>query len=196
MSLSDVYTYQHLLGVNVARKSSCGRDLTQTTTSQLRYRTYLLIVIFDSIFPVQIVPFAVKQLCRVIPRWSSLRRLELSNIAFHNDGLELAQALTDSPHINGAGPIQIVIRQAVFMLPISVLHIVLGVPALRELHLIDVYQHSIWGPRLRIADVQDSLLASEYMSHMSEQDCLERLREVVSCVVKTERLMGGDREHQ
>ena len=82
------------------------------------------------------------------------------------------------------------------MLPTSVLHIVLGVPALRELRLIDVYQHSIWGPRMRVGDVEASLFTSDYITHISGDDCLERLRKVVSCVVKTERLMGGDRELQ
>jgi hypothetical protein len=139
----------------------------------------------------QIIPPAVTQLCEGLSNWTSLRRLELSNIAFLDDGLELARALTKSMC---TGPVQIILSQAVFMLPISVLHIALGVPVVGELRLIDVYQHSIWGPRLRMGDVEESLSNSEYRDHASPHDCLERLRAVVSCTVRTERLMGGDRE--
>ncbi|KAF8523024.1 hypothetical protein JB92DRAFT_2885894 [Gautieria morchelliformis] len=142
----------------------------------------------DHHFSTAIIPPAVTQLCEALSNWTSLRRLELSNIAFLNNGLELAQALAKS---TCTGPVQIILSQAVFMIPISVLHIALGVPALGELRLIDVYQHSIWGPRLRMGDVEGSLSNSEY-SH--RHDGLERLRAVVSCMVKTERLMGGDRE--
>lgn len=150
------------------------------------------------------------QLCRGISTWTSLKRLELSNIAFHNDGLELALALITicncppfpfrRPDTSTVGPVQIVIRQAVFMHPISVVRIALGVPSLRELRLVDVYQHSIWGPRVRMGDVERSRLIvpfpAEDESLASDHDCLERLRDVVSCIAKTERLVGGDREVQ
>lgn len=79
------------------------------------------------------------------------------------------------------------------MRPLSVLQIALGVPALRELHLIDVYQHSIWGPMMRMDDLEGSILAPEDMRNASKDDCLQRLREVVSCAVSTVVSRGSER---
>jgi len=82
------------------------------------------------------------------------------------------------------------------MQPTPVLMIVLGCPSLAELRLVDVYQHSIWGPRLRRKDVE-GVLDGEFglqLSDREKEEGLKIVKMVVKCIAKTERLMGGDRE--
>ncbi|KIJ33986.1 hypothetical protein M422DRAFT_263941 [Sphaerobolus stellatus SS14] len=149
-------------------------------------------------FSASIVQTATEQLCRAIRSWSALQRFSICNIAFFNDGHELSDALLELqskfPH---SRPLYVSIDKAVFMLPTSVLAIATGCPSLVELRLTDVYQHSIWGPRLRRKDVEELVLGFDLEG---EQDRAKRdevlcvVKRVVKCVAKTERLMGGDRE--
>ncbi|KAF8579959.1 hypothetical protein K439DRAFT_339820 [Ramaria rubella] len=151
----------------------------------------------DHHFSTAIVSTAAHQLCKAIATWSALHTLELSNIAFLNNGFDLCEALLDArtlPFSSYSGPVRVVISQAVFILPIVVLRIALGVSMLEELRLIDVYQHSIWGFRLRLDDVE-RLVTDERACgvYTSEKEALARVRDVVCCVARTERLIGGDR---
>lgn len=69
-----------------------------------------------------------------------------------------------------------------------------GVPAgsrtnLEEIRLVDAYQESIWGPRLRRSDIEAVALAM----NKDEEEVLERVRRLIRCEAKTERIVGGDR---
>ncbi|KAF8512730.1 hypothetical protein BU17DRAFT_53891 [Hysterangium stoloniferum] len=156
-------------------------------------------------FSTAIISTAANALCKAMHHWSALQSLHLANISFLHDGEELPDAYPPSP---SPGLIQLTISQAVFMLPGSVLSIVLHSRALRSCRLVDVYQHSIWGPRLRLGDVE-KLVGDCERGDGAGHDCgegrgdmargmrvedLKRVRRVLRCVARTERLMGGDRE--
>jgi hypothetical protein len=60
-----------------------------------------------------------------------------------------------------------------------------------QVRLVDAYSESIWGPRLRRSDVEK---AAETLCHTDDQNAvIARIKMVVTCEKKTERIMGGDR---
>lgn len=88
-----------------------------------------------------------------------------------------------------------------------------GMTSLRSIRVVDAYQGSIWGPRVRIMDVEKALTAHFLESHKTPstageyegldrtkwksiphlEDQIWRLRQIVRCEARTERIMGGDR---
>jgi hypothetical protein len=76
---------------------------------------------------------------------------------------------------------------------------------LEQVQLIDAYQHSIWGPRLRrshiesaahaytrvVEDTLNQILESTTTSN--QQEILSKIRRIVVCQGKFERIIGGDR---
>lgn len=151
----------------------------------------------DHHFSTAIVPTAANELCKAIRSWSSLRVLALSNMSFLHDGRELAAALLglQSERADSESrTLHVSISKAVFMQPSPVLEIALGCPSLIEIRLIDVYQHSIWGSRLRRKDVEAILDSLPELTDQRKAELLEIVKMVVKCGAKTERLMGGDRE--
>lgn len=60
-----------------------------------------------------------------------------------------------------------------------------------EVRLVDAYKESIWGARLRRKDVEKAALSLK--PDMNEDEVLERVRRIVKCEAKTERIIGGDR---
>ncbi|KZO99268.1 hypothetical protein CALVIDRAFT_495535 [Calocera viscosa TUFC12733] len=130
-----------------------------------------------------IVPIAAEQLCRGLSRWARLRSLHLSHIAFPADHYEdvFVAALVHHPH-----PVlrYISLSQAVFLSAAVVADITTNLKALQRFHLVDCYVDSIWGARLRLGDVERAV--------QREQD-LSRVRAIVICEARLERIQGGDR---
>lgn len=79
-------------------------------------------------------------------------------------------------------------------------------PQLEDVRLVDAYQQSIWGPRLRRSHIEaaarvqielesaeeDSAVGSSHMEGMLT-DILHRIRRTVVCQGRFERIIGGDR---
>ena len=85
------------------------------------------------------------------------------------------------------------------LLPPSAVAAMIARPAkgakLEVVRLVDTYRHSIWGPRIRRKDVEDAAMMLGDVVHAGEErrrEILERVRRVVRCEKKTERIMGGD----
>ena len=67
--------------------------------------------------------------------------------------------------------------------------------ALESVRLVDTYRHSIWGPRIRRRDIEDAVvLLADVVAAGEERrrEVLERVKRVVRCEKKTERIQGGD----
>lgn len=62
---------------------------------------------------------------------------------------------------------------------------------LEEICLVDAYQESIWGRRLRRSDVENAAVA--LAASTGGGVALDRVREVVRCEARHERIIGGDR---
>ncbi|KAH0831100.1 hypothetical protein J3R83DRAFT_13666 [Lanmaoa asiatica] len=59
------------------------------------------------------------------------------------------------------------------------------------IQLVDAYSESIWGPRLRRSDIERAAVT---LCRTEEQTAMiARVKRVVTCEKKTERIMGGDR---
>lgn len=77
----------------------------------------------------------------------------------------------------------------------------LGMSKLEHVSLIDAYQESIWGLRVRRSDIEAAAAlivrsASSNEDEVHEAEILaaiELVRKKVLCAGKTERIMGGDR---
>jgi hypothetical protein len=80
-----------------------------------------------------------------------------------------------------------------------------GTEQLDHVKLVDAYRESIWGLRIRRRDVETAALAIAassflYNTHSTWGGALDtpdgiiaRVRGIVSCEAKTERIVGGDR---
>ncbi len=67
-----------------------------------------------------------------------------------------------------------------------------GQENLESVRLVDAYMESIWGPRIRRGDVERAAVGLG-RGKDNEQELVERVRKLVRCEAKTERIMGGDR---
>lgn len=146
----------------------------------------------------QIVSSAVNVLFARFRAWTRLRDLHLSNIAFPRDTKDLFPAL---PTLR-----TLYLGQAT-LVPVAPLARLLCDPrmnALAAVRLVDCYLESIWGPRLRRADLEraviqaqrsgTSLVGEDERSEGGHCDvALDRIRTVVRCEALTERIIGGDR---
>jgi len=83
----------------------------------------------------------------------------------------------------------------VTLLPPSVIAAMICLPGTHKLELVrlvDAYRESIWGPRIRRSDVERAV--REMGAGGAEVEALvEKVRRLVRCEAKTERIMGGDR---
>ena len=67
-----------------------------------------------------------------------------------------------------------------------------GMTQLRGMRLVDAYSESIWGPRLRRSDIERAITL--ILAGAGEQMAvIARVKSIVTCEKKTERIMGGDR---
>jgi len=91
------------------------------------------------------------------------------------------------------------IGQATFLSPLSVavMFSLGGMPNMQQTRLVDTYMGSIWGPRLRRDDIETAYMyLAQTAGNINDDDIaqdLGRIRNLVQCEKKTERIMGGDR---
>jgi hypothetical protein len=135
----------------------------------------------------QIVPKAAEYLFRAVKSWSNLQALSLTNINFPNS---LAHTVLSSTFVFQAHRhlYKVHIGQATGLAPTEVVALVMNVPSLRQFTLEDVYEVSIWGSRVRDADIVG------VVKHLQDEDPRkQRVKEVVKCTWKLGRIIGGDR---
>ncbi|KAH8112241.1 hypothetical protein DFH11DRAFT_1689975 [Phellopilus nigrolimitatus] len=69
--------------------------------------------------------------------------------------------------------------------------------SLRSVRIVDAYQGSIWGPRVRDTDIEKAVNSnfeeSEIAFNIMFKEFTQRVRTLVSCEARTERITGGDR---
>jgi len=149
-------------------------------------------------FSIAIVASAVTTLFARFGMWTRLRDLHLSNIAFPRDAAGLFPTL---PALR-----TLYLGQAT-LVPVVPLACLVCDPQMNSLtivRLVDCYVESIWGPRLRRADLEralfqaqcsgKSLVVGDERSWEHYHDrALDRIRAIVRCEALTERIIGGDR---
>jgi hypothetical protein len=74
---------------------------------------------------------------------------------------------------------------------------------LESVKLIDAYQHSIWGPRLRRSHIEGAAMRRIRLEDLNnnglppadqaDSEVLQKIRRIVLCQGKFERIIGGDR---
>lgn len=101
------------------------------------------------------------------------------------------------------------VGQVTFLRPAEVAMIALEprLQALIQVRVVDAYGGNIWGPRVRIGNVEDALVSALRRGTSTDgvssdfveveevvlNGYLERIRKLVSCEALTERIIGGDR---
>ncbi|KAL1747860.1 hypothetical protein HDZ31DRAFT_30971 [Schizophyllum fasciatum] len=178
-------------------------------------------------FSTAIVPGAARALFGALSTCTRLQSIAISSIAMPEPAL-LADDNTPTPppfalpHMPSLR--RLYIAQAVFLDPAAVARFALRYvsalaasdayraawgeggrgPLLEKIRLVDAYRESIWGPRLRRADVVGAGVAlwkqarkepAEFIGveTAEERAVRDALTALVSCEARTERIMGGDR---
>lgn len=155
--------------------------------------------------------------------WTRLRHLKLTNLTFpltpsltFEEPLPRAFGLVSAPnnaietrHVKT--PLSqletVYLGQITFLYPSEIALIACApeLVSLQSIQVVDAYQGSIWGPRVRLIDVE---MAATHLYHqalggdtesypstiqfmLKEQK--ERVRTLVRCEGKNERIIGGDR---
>jgi hypothetical protein len=146
----------------------------------------------------QIVASAVNALFGHFGAWTRLRDLHLSNIAFprETEGLFPTLPTLRMLHLGQATLVPVV--------PLACFLCDPRMDSLRIVRLVDCYVESIWGPRVRRADLERAVvqaqcggmpLGGEEVRWGGQYDdtMLDRIRTIVRCEALTERIIGGDR---
>jgi len=161
---------------------------------------------------VQIVPSALRHALRAIEGYTNLTELTLTHLSmtYENDnGIPILPSLK-----------KLQIGQAIFMQPSTIAKFILSPSEhrfqskltlflimhleMKNLHcvnLVDAYTNSIWGPRVRRADVEYAALQFTDGQPLIDTgqpvwtDNLveDRIKAILTCTAKTERIIGGDR---
>jgi len=183
-------------------------------------------------FSIAIVPNAAVHLFSALRSWSNLAHLTLTNLSFPSvrgaHGIHTLSEALGIPEtastlfpsfmsdisLRGAGRLEtLVLSKVTFLDPLEIARIAYAspalFPALHTIRIVDAYQGSIWGPRVRDSDVERAVfglhqeqvalyVGSSEPSPALEADermhaHLKRVQQLVRCEAKTERIMGGDR---
>ena len=146
----------------------------------------------------QIVPTATLFLFGAMAEWTNIEQLTLTNIAFPSDIPTIGDGTVDTTQDERFLPILpnlrvLYIGQATLFMPSAIARLLFapGQERLEQVRLVDTYKESIWGSRVRRRDVEKAALALQL--DLSPQAIKERVKKVVKCEAKTERIMGGDR---
>lgn len=129
--------------------------------------------------------------------WTRLQDLHLSNIAFPRDTGGLF------PVLPNLGTLYLGQATLVPVVPLTCLLCHPQMNSLTVVRLVDCYVESIWGPRLRRADLERAVVQAQGggVSWVGEDERsggryergLDRIRTLVRCEALTERIIGGDR---
>ncbi|KAI0640407.1 hypothetical protein C8Q79DRAFT_921563 [Trametes meyenii] len=143
-----------------------------------------------------IVPTATYHLIRALSTWTAIEHITLTNLTFPSDELGLNTPFArDAPLLPALPTLRTLYIGQATLLPPGAVAAMLALPgqdALVRVRLVDAYRHSIWGPRIRRRDVEDAARALKALSEERQRELVERVRRVVTCEKKTERIMGGD----
>jgi len=152
----------------------------------------------------KIVPTATYYLFQSIATWTLVEHITLTNLSFPSDSLDLHGPLVrNAPLLPPLQHLRTLYLGQATLLPASAIAAMAlqDVRAdgkeyrgcLEQIRLVDAYQESIWGRRLRRADIEKAALASPMLRDLGAEVVLERIRNVVTCEAMNERIMGGDR---
>ncbi|KAF8153024.1 hypothetical protein B0H34DRAFT_662398 [Crassisporium funariophilum] len=152
----------------------------------------------------QIVPQALPYLFSALSSYTNLTDLKLTHLSMAtNIGSSSELPLLTSLKNLSLG-------QSTSLQPSVIAAFVLrpDMQKLEKVHLVDVYQGSIWGPRLRRSDVEQAAfdvvhgfattvsvdgVTNDDVQKEILNSAQELIRKIVVCEARTERLVGGDR---
>lgn len=131
--------------------------------------------------------------------WTAVEHVKLANIAFPSYTLRtfLPSTLDSEQHVSVFSTMPslrtLYIGQATFLPPNSIAAMICleEEPQLDQIRLVDTYEESIWGRRIRRTDIEKAALEMELM--IPREVALERIRRIVKCEAQNERVIGGDR---
>ncbi|KAI0768284.1 hypothetical protein BD413DRAFT_479577 [Trametes elegans] len=150
----------------------------------------------DHHFSTAIVPVATYHLVRALSTWTAVEHITLTNLSFPSDELGLHTPFArDEPLLPALPSLRtLYVGQATLLSPGGVAAMLAqpGAARLARVRLVDAYSHSIWGPRIRRRDVESAAGALRGLDEAQRAALVERVRAVVSCEKRTERIMGGD----
>ncbi|KAI0694101.1 hypothetical protein BC835DRAFT_1031004 [Cytidiella melzeri] len=154
-------------------------------------------------FSTAIVPTAVDHLFRAIATWNLVETVKLTNISFPHGPPELPASSDYKPLLPPLPRLRhLYLGQATYLPPGAIAATALQCidgpdgelrSSLEQIRLVDAYQESIWGKRLRRTDVERAALALPMSKMLDVEAVLRRIRSLVQCEAMNERIMGGDR---
>lgn len=144
------------------------------------------------------MPTATLFLFGAMSEWSNVEHITLTNISFPSNIPTIGDSTSEGTQEGRFFPPlprlrTLYIGQATLFRP-SAMARMLFAPEhenLEQVRLVDTYKESIWGSRVRRKDVEKAALALQL--DLSLEVIKERVKKLVKCEVKTERIMGGDR---
>ena len=144
------------------------------------------------------MPTATLFLFGAMAVWTNIEQLTLTNIAFPSDIPTIGDSTVGIAQRERSFPLLpslrvLYIGQATLFMPSAIAHMLFtpGQERLEQVRLVDTYKESIWGSRVRRRDVEKAALSLQL--DLSPEAIKERVKKVVKCEAKTERIMGGDR---
>ncbi|KIK44734.1 hypothetical protein CY34DRAFT_79321 [Suillus luteus UH-Slu-Lm8-n1] len=146
----------------------------------------------DHHFSTAIVAPVASRLCRIFGIWSNIQDITVTNITFSVDSDNSMMPLL--PEIPGLRTLYV--GQATFLSAGSVAAIfcVNRMASLERVRLVDAYCESIWGSRIRRSDIEKAAQIIMFPEDVVQYEgVLSRIRKLLTCEKKTERIIGGDR---
>ncbi|KAG1807497.1 uncharacterized protein BJ212DRAFT_749570 [Suillus subaureus] len=145
----------------------------------------------DHHFSTAIVAPVASRLCRIFGTWSNIQDITVTNITFSVDPDNSVPLLPEIPGLR-----TLYVGQATFLSAGSVAAIfcINRMPSLERVRLVDTYCESIWGSRIRRSDIEKAAQIIMLPQDEVQYGCvLLRIRKLLTCEKKTERIIGGDR---
>ncbi|KAF8128878.1 hypothetical protein EV363DRAFT_1170033, partial [Boletus edulis] len=142
-------------------------------------------------FSTAIVPPVASCLFKQFSSWCNIREITVTNISFATSSDPEGRY----PPLLGEVPSlrSLYIGRATFLHAQGVAGMLCQgrMAHLGVIRLVDVYSESIWGPRLRRSDVEKAV--AMLCGTKEQMAVIARVKRVVTCEKKTERIVGGDR---
>ncbi|KAG1835467.1 hypothetical protein EV424DRAFT_1308359 [Suillus variegatus] len=146
----------------------------------------------DHHFSTAVRAFSKSALCRIFGTWSNIQDITVTNITFSVDSDNSVMPLL--PEIPGLRTLYV--GQATFLSAGSVAAVfcVNRMASLERVRLVDTYCESIWGSRIRRSDIEKAVQIIMFPQDVVQYEgVLSRIRKILTCEKKTERIIGGDR---
>ncbi|KAG1743730.1 uncharacterized protein EDB91DRAFT_1051140 [Suillus paluster] len=146
-------------------------------------------------FSTAIVAPVARRLCRIFGTWSNIQDITVTNIAFSSELSDVDDLVAPLlPEISGLR--NLYVGQATFLSTGSVaaLFCINRMASLERVRLVDAYCESIWGSRIRRSDIEKAAQTIMLLQDAVQYEgVLLRIRNLLTCEKKTERIIGGDR---